>query len=106
MQFFVYILKCSDDTYYTGSYRGDDLQHRVNDHNNGLRKDAYTFRRRPVELVWNDVFDNPYDMIDCERRIKGWSRKKKEALIRGDEEALPDLSRRRSQVFHDGKKPK
>ena len=90
---YLYILRCADGSYYTGSYRGADLFDRINDHNNGLYPKAYTVTRRPVELVWNEWFSRFDDMVAAERRIKGWSRLKKEALIRGDLEILPALSK-------------
>ena len=81
---FVYILRCSDGAYYVGSYRGDDLNVRVAEHNFGHRRKAWTYRRRPVELAWSDHFNRYTDAIACERQLKGWSRAKKEALIAGD----------------------
>ena len=81
---FVYILRCSDGAYDVGSYRGDDLNVRVAEHNFGHRKKAWTYRRRPVELVWSEHFARFTDAVACERRLKGWSRAKKEALIAGD----------------------
>jgi putative endonuclease len=90
---FVYILECADGSYYVGSHRGTDLQDRVNDHNQGVFPKSYTHRRRPVKLLWNEWFESFEDMIACERQIKGWSRLKKEALIRGDYSDLPQLSK-------------
>jgi len=90
----VYILRCADGKYYTGSYRGEDIDTRVAEHNMGAYPKAYTHSRRPVELMWAESFQWASDAIDAERSIKGWSRAKKEALIRGDYEALPGLSKR------------
>lgn len=56
---------------------------------------GYTQVRRPVTLIWSQEFDRITDAIAMERRVKGWSRAKKEALIRGDMEALPPLASRR-----------
>jgi len=84
MGFWVYLVRCSDGAYYVGSHRGEDVAVRVEEHNAGLDTKAYTFTRRPVELVWADEFQLALDMIAFERRLKGWSRAKKEALTRGD----------------------
>ena len=81
---------CSDGSYYTGSTT--DLDQRLVDHNNG-RYRGYTSRRLPVELVWSQEFSDVRDAIALERQIKGWSRKKKEALIRGDFQLLHELAR-------------
>jgi putative endonuclease len=92
----VYILRCSDGMYYVGSHRGDDPQSRASEHNAGLDPKAFTYKRRPVEVVWAEHFDLIVDAIAAERRLKGWSRAKKEAVIRGDWDALPGLSRSRN----------
>lgn len=91
---FVYMLKCRDNSYYVGSHRGEDVATRVSEHNKGTGKHAYTFTRRPVELVWSEYFYRYDEMVACERQIKGWSRKKKEALINGDNESLRAFSKR------------
>jgi putative endonuclease len=92
MQVTVYILRCADGSYYTGLTR-EDVEARVWEHNNDPI-DGYTARRRPVTLVFSEVYDRLTDAIARERQVKGWTRKKKEALIRGDYEALPDLASR------------
>src|SRR3978361_1385015 len=89
---FVYILRCADGSYYTGSARRG-LEQRVNEHNAGAR-DGYTAKRRPVVLVFSQWFERVTDAIAAERQIRGWSRAKKEALIRGDFEGLRSLSKR------------
>ncbi|WP_184718109.1 GIY-YIG nuclease family protein [Caulobacter sp.] len=89
----VYILRCSDGLYYVGSHRGPDPAVRVSEHNAGLDPKAFTYRRRPVELVWAGDFQFITDAIAFERQLKGWSRAKKEAVIQGAWEALPDLAR-------------
>jgi putative endonuclease len=91
----VYIVLCSDGSYYTGVTRRS-VEERVSEHNQGLDPDSYTFARRPVRLVFNEYFDRIVDAIGAERRIKGWSRAKKEALIRRDFGALPKLAARRN----------
>jgi putative endonuclease len=92
MIIFTYILRCADGSYYVGTARGD-LDRRIAEHNAGTYR-GYTSRRRPVELVWAQEYEDPYDAIGAERRIKGWSRAKKEALIAGDYKSLKTLSKR------------
>jgi putative endonuclease len=89
----LYILLCADGSYYTGTARSE-LEYRIAQHNAGTY-DGYTARRRPVTLVFSQWFDRITDAIAAERQVKGWSRAKKEALIRGDFERLPELSKRR-----------
>ena len=91
----VYILHCSDGRYYVGSTRGS-LEKREAEHNEGTYG-GYTKNRRPVNLVYSETFENVVDAIAMERRLKGWSRAKKEALIKGDFEEIKRLSRRRSK---------
>ena len=90
MNAWVYILRCSDGSYYVGSTRGS-LDDRVGTHNSGITR-GYTATRRPVTLVFAQDFDRITDAIAVERQLKGWSRAKKEALIRGDHEMLHLLS--------------
>ena len=89
----IYILRCADGSYYVGSATGPNLSMRIDQHNAGSYP-GYIFTRRPVVLVWSEYFDRITDGIAVERKIKGWSRAKKEALIRSDWTNLSDLSRR------------
>jgi putative endonuclease len=89
----MYILLCFDGSYYTGTARLG-LEMRVAQHNAGTY-DGYTRTRRPVTLVFSEWFDNITDAIAAERQVKGWSRAKKQALIRGDFGRLRELSQRR-----------
>ncbi len=82
MSQYVYILHCADNTYYTGST--GNLTRRLYEHQNGVSPEAYTYRRRPVELVWYQEVPTVTEALGYEHQIKGWSRAKKEALIRGD----------------------
>jgi putative endonuclease len=91
----VYILLCADGSYYAGLTR-KEVETRVSEHNLGINAD-YTTRRRPVKLVWSEHFELLIDAITTERRIKDWSRAKKEALIRGDYAALPALAARKNK---------
>jgi putative endonuclease len=87
----VYIVRCSDGSYYVGSARGD-LSQRIADHNAG-RYTGYTRERLPVVLVFSQDCNRITDAIALERKLQGWSRAKKEALIRGDFAELSALSR-------------
>jgi putative endonuclease len=88
------MLRCRDGSYYVGTTRAS-LEQRIAQHQAGTF-DGYTALRRPVELVHYQEFDRIEDAIAAERQVKGWSRAKKEALIRGDDTALQSLSRRRA----------
>jgi putative endonuclease len=88
----LYILRCSDGSYYVGTVR-DSLEKRIAKHQAGVF-DGYTSHRRPVELVFHQYFERIEDAVSAERQVKGWRRAKKEALIRGDFAVLPALSRR------------
>ena len=92
---YVYIVQCIDGRYYVGSTRST-LERRIAEHNDGTFG-GFTARRRPVVLVFSEAFENITDAIAAERQIKGWSRAKKEALIRGDFDALKRLSNRRKR---------
>ena len=94
MNAYVYILRCADGHYYVGSTR-TSLDHRIAQHNDGTFG-GYTKSRRPVELVYSESFDRITDAIGAERQLKGWSRAKKEALMRGTFNLLQQLARRRS----------
>jgi predicted GIY-YIG superfamily endonuclease len=89
MAFWVYILRCADGSYYTG--HTDALEKRIADHEAG-RIQGYTSTRRPVELVFTQAFPTREEALAAELRIKGWSRKKKEAMIRGDWNEVRRLS--------------
>ena len=89
--YFVYILKCKDDSFYTGFT--NNLDRRLYEHNAGLSKDSYTYDKRPVELVWYEMFTEPTQAILIEKKIKGWSRRKKQALIDEDWDKLVKYSK-------------
>jgi putative endonuclease len=77
--YFVYILKCSDNSYYAGIT--NDLERRVIEHNSAFNKNSYTSKRMPVDLVFHETFNDVLQAIYFEKKIKGWTRAKKEALI-------------------------
>ena len=90
---YVYILECSDGTYYTGLT--NNLTRRFNEHQFGRTEGSYTFSRRPVELVFYAEFTDYYMAIDKEKQIKRWSSAKKKALINGEYDNLVDLARKK-----------
>ncbi|MFD1720823.1 GIY-YIG nuclease family protein [Amnibacterium endophyticum] len=85
-----YMLRCADGSYYVGSTWNLDV--RLAQHASGEGAE-YTKRRRPVELVYAAEFDRIDEAFAWEKRLQGWSRAKREAVIRGDWAALPGLSR-------------
>jgi len=90
MSFWVYILKCSDDSYYTG--HTDNLEKRIAEHQSGLQA-CYTATRRPVTLVFSQEFPSRIEALMSEQRIKRWSRRKKEAMMREDWEEVSRLAK-------------
>jgi len=90
-RYYVYILLCNDKSYYTGVT--GELEKRIWEHQEGSIKGCYTHGRWPVKLVFQSDFRDIRDVIAAEKQIKGWSRKKKEALIQGRFDDLPKLSR-------------
>jgi predicted GIY-YIG superfamily endonuclease len=89
MSYYVYILLCSDNSYYTGST--NNLERRLYEHQNGVLTEAYTYCCRPVELVWYEEDPTLDEALGHEHQIKGWSRAKKEALIRGDIDGIHEI---------------
>jgi predicted GIY-YIG superfamily endonuclease len=94
MSFWVYILHCADGSYYTG--HTDNLERRVAEHQVG-ELPGYTLSRRPVALVYSEAFTTREEALACERRIKGWSRQKKEAMISKDNVPLKPSQREGNQ---------
>ncbi len=90
---YVYILKCSDETYYTGVT--SNLTSRLYEHKSELYPDSYTFKRRPLKLVFYCEFTDINLAIEKEKQIKKWSKVKKEALINGDYDALVNLAKKK-----------
>lgn len=96
--FWTYLLKCRDGSYYAG--HTDDIKNRIAQHNSGAIP-GYTYGRRPVKLLWSQQFSTRDDAFAAERQIKGWSRARKEALIKGDWDGLKSLASRRA-LLRDG----
>jgi putative endonuclease len=95
MAAFIYMLRCADGSYYVGCATGDDLSKRVAEHERGAYR-GYTYTRRPIRLVWSEHFARITDAIAVERQIKGWSRAKREALVRGDWNEISLQAKRRA----------
>jgi putative endonuclease len=91
MDFYVYILRCSDKSYYTG--HTDNLEKRLAEHHSGAIATCYTYKRLPVQLVYCEVFHTRLEALAAEQQIKGWSRAKKEAMMRGDWEEVSRLAK-------------
>jgi putative endonuclease len=89
--YYVYIVRCADDLYYTGVT--NDLERRLWEHNTGYNGKCFTFKRRPVILMYQERFQNIGNAIAWEKQVKGWSRKKKEALFKGDWEEIKKLAK-------------
>jgi len=88
--YYVYILKCSDDLLYTGIT--NDIERRFEEHEKGLNKNCFTYKRRPLELIFNQVFNDVEQAIYFEKKIKKWSAKKKLALASEDFDMIEILS--------------
>ena len=94
MAFWMYILQCADGSYYVG--HSDNLEERFQRHQSGTLG-GYTKTRRPVRLAYSEEFPTRDQAFAAEQQIKGWTRKKKEALTRGDLEELRRLARGRQR---------
>ena len=90
---YVYILVCSDKTYYVGVT--NNLERRLKQHNSGINPESYTYSRRPLELKFYELFNDPISAIAFEKKIKKWSRAKKEALINNKFDLLLELSKKK-----------
>jgi len=90
--YYVYILKCNDGTYYTGVT--SNLEQRFEDHKSCKYKNSYTSTRRPLDLIFYTTFTEITLAISFEKQIKKWSKIKKEALIKGSYDTLPNLAKK------------
>jgi len=99
-QYFVYILKCADNSYYTGIT--NNIERRLVEHKIGTQPDSYTFTRRPLELVFCIDFLDPNQAIAFEKQVKGWTRAKKEAIINDDWDKLKILAECKNETSHRG----
>tara|TARA_B100000315_G_scaffold252172_1_gene288388 strand:+ start:843 stop:1259 length:417 start_codon:yes stop_codon:yes gene_type:complete len=89
--FWAYMVRCSDGSLYTGIT--NSVKRRLYQHNEGRNPNCYTYSRRPVELVYAAHFDYVLDAISWEKKVKRWSRKKKEALIKRDWDKIEELAK-------------
>ena len=89
--YYVYIVQCNDGFYYTGVT--NNLERRIIEHNEGMDNKCFTYKRRPVILKYAEHFVNIKNAIAYEKQLKGWSRKKKEALFIGDYEAIKKFAK-------------
>ena len=96
MPYAVYILRCADGTYYTGLTR--DVEARIGEHQDGRYADAYTFNRRPVQLVSSEVLEDYSEAFKWEQQIKRWTHCKKEALIQGGLDAVHELMKAERKI--------
>ncbi|MEN1783701.1 MAG: GIY-YIG nuclease family protein [Bacteroidota bacterium] len=97
MNGYVYILECADGSFYTGSTI--DLEKRVAAHQNGQGAN-HTKKRLPVKLVYVEAYLRIVSAFEREKQIQGWSRAKKEALIKGYTEQLPRLSECQNETHY------
>lgn len=99
--YYVYLLKCADDSIYTGIT--NSIDRRLQEHRLGLNPECYTFRRRPSHLIYHQEFMQFEQAEHFEKKIKKWSRSKKLALANGDFELLKDLSVCKNDSHSDNK---
>ncbi|MCF1421412.1 GIY-YIG nuclease family protein [Mangrovimonas futianensis] len=100
--YFVYILECSDKSYYTGIT--NDLERRMMKHQTKISKSSYTHSRLPVKLIWHCMVENPTEAIKIEKQIKGWSRRKKQAMIQENWKDLVKFSKNYTEYGNGGLK--
>jgi putative endonuclease len=96
--YYVYIIKCSDQSYYTGIT--NNISKRFTEHQKGIDKFSYTYKRRPLTLEFVQEFNDVLQAISFEKKIKKWSRAKKSALIKGDGKTLKILAECRNATHY------
>ncbi len=96
--YFVYILKCFDDLLYVGVT--NNIERKFEEHQKGLNKNCFTFKRKPLELIFHQVFNDVEQAIYFEKKIKKWSAKKKLALANESFDMLEVLSEFRNATHH------
>jgi putative endonuclease len=95
---YVYILECSDNTLYIGVT--NNVGRRFIEHISGLNEKSYTYKRRPLKLIYCKKFDSPIKAIEYEKQLKGWSKAKKLALIANEFEILHELASCKNETSH------
>ena len=91
-KYYTYILGCADDSYYIGVT--NDLERRLEEHQQGIHPESYTYSRRPIKLLYHEETRYILKAIRREKQLKRWSRKKKEALINSNLKELKNLSKK------------
>lgn len=84
--YYIYILECADGLLYTGFT--NNIARRLVEHQKGVNKSSFTYKRRPVKLIFKQKFNDVKQAIYFEKRIKKWSARKKRALAEGDFDRL------------------
>ena len=97
MKGYMYILRCSNGEYYSGST--NNLELRIEEHHQG-KGSNFSWKYLPVELIYKEEFNSEEEAFKREKQIQGWSRAKKEALMSGDIEKLKSLSRNHTDYKH------
>lgn len=97
-RYYVYILKCNDGLTYTGIT--NNIERRMKEHESGLNTSCFTYRRRPVELIFHQEFIDVNQAIYFEKKIKKWSGKKKFALANGEFDLLQLLAECKNNTHH------
>ncbi len=98
MSLFVYMVRCNDHSYYVGVT--NDFNRRINEHNDGLNSNSYTFSRKPVELVYFQEFQDNLQAFAWETQLKKWRRKKKEALIQENWNKIKEFAECNNESSH------
>jgi putative endonuclease len=98
MDYYVYLLECSDGLLYIGVT--NDLSRRMREHQEGFNSGCFTYSRRPVSLKYYLVFDDINEAIFIEKKLKKWSRAKKEAFFQRDWEALHKHAKCKNSTSH------
>jgi putative endonuclease len=96
--YYVYIVLCTDGSYYVGLT--NNVDNRINQHNEGSDPEAYTYTRRPVKLMYTEIFTEVLLAIAREKQIKRWSRVKKQALINESWDKLNGLAECKNETSH------
>ena len=96
---YVYILECADDSYYVGVT--NNVGRRFIEHSSGMHEESFTYKRRPLKLVFCKQFKSPIIAIRYEKQIKGWTRAKKEALIANNTPLLHELAKCKNETSHE-----
>ena len=101
-QYFVYILECSDGLLYTGIT--NDPCRRLNEHNEGIDRNSFTFKRRPGHLIFVQDFNQAEQAINFEKKIKKWSAKKKRAMAKNNYDSVKILAQCRNESHYKNRK--